>query len=620
MKKLVILGSSSTVTPPNPHHHRHHRHSPKQPSHSSSLHKSPLSSSSKPIPTVESHSPPVLSTVRWDLTTATTTRHNHDSLISQYPSLASKLAEEGRLLDFAMVAESVISSGVEPSHFLASLTVSNVAQGISKNLRQGHVRQVLQLLQTLEKLGVSSAKLFDDDALSLLKKECQRMADSGDVELLVDLLETVPGLCFSRKELAEPHRVIKICVEKRNPRLAVRYSGLFPNEQILLCAIIKEFGRKEDLGSALIAYEESRQKLAVHNMYLYRTIIDVCGLCGDYMKSRYIYEHSQDDMIYSSDGSPEQRNDLLNQKISLNIFVYNSLMNVNANDLGYILRIYRNMQNLGIKADMASYNILLKACCLAERVDLAKDIYQEVKKLESMGQLKLDVFTYCTIIKLLQIFADAKLWQMALKIKDDMLSAGVTPNTFTWSSLISACANAGLVEKAIKLFEEMILSGCEPNSQCCNSLLHACVEACQYDRAFRLFQSWKKNEVKETSGVDSTCEVYTTEHNERYSLSSVPKLVSSSQHLKFLINLPFKPTTTTYNTLMKACGSDYRRAKALMDEMRSAGVSPNHISWSILIDICGGLGKVETAMQILKNMRGAGVEPDVVTYTTAIKV
>lgn len=48
---------------------------------------------------------------------------------------------------------------------------------------------------------------------------------------------------------------------------------------------------------------------------------------------------------------------------------------------------------------MASYNILLKACCLAGRVDLAQDIYREVKQLESTGQLKLDVFTYCTIIK-----------------------------------------------------------------------------------------------------------------------------------------------------------------------------------------------------------------------------
>lgn len=48
---------------------------------------------------------------------------------------------------------------------------------------------------------------------------------------------------------------------------------------------------------------------------------------------------------------------------------------------------------------MASYNILLKACCVAGRVDLAQEIYREVQNLESNGMLKLDVFTYSTIIK-----------------------------------------------------------------------------------------------------------------------------------------------------------------------------------------------------------------------------
>lgn len=56
-------------------------------------------------------------------------------------------------------------------------------------------------------------------------------------------------------------------------------------------------------------------------------------------------------------------------------------------------------QNLGVKSDMASYNILLKACCVAGRVDLAQEIYREVQHLESTGKLKLDVFTYSTIIK-----------------------------------------------------------------------------------------------------------------------------------------------------------------------------------------------------------------------------
>ena len=42
--------------------------------------------------------------------------------------------------------------------------------------------------------------------------------------------------------------------------------------------------------SALTAFEASKQKMIGPSMYAYRTMIDVCGLCGDYQKSRYIYE------------------------------------------------------------------------------------------------------------------------------------------------------------------------------------------------------------------------------------------------------------------------------------------------------------------------------------------
>lgn len=194
-----------------------------------------------------------------------------------------------------------------------------------------------------------------------------------------------------------------------------------------------------------------------------------------------------------------------------------------------------------------------------------------------------------------QVLADAKLWQMALKVKEDMLSAGVTPNTITWSSLISACAHAGLVEKAVQLFEEMLLAGCEPNSQCCNILLHACVEASQYDRAFRLFESWKRNRIQETfedekGNRDSNTSIGITNSRSR----------SSNLHSLYLSKeLSFMPSTTTYNILMKACGSDYYHAKALMDEMNTVGLSPNQITWTILIDICGSSGNVDGALKVI---------------------
>lgn len=188
---------------------------------------------------------------------------------------------------------------------------------------------------------------------------------------------------------------------------------------------------------------------------------------------------------------------------------------------------------------------------------------------------------------------------MALEIKEDMLSAGVTPNTVTWSSLINACANAGLVEQALHLFDDMLLAGCEPNSQCCNILLQACVEACQYDRAFRLFYSWKQSLVQETFCEDCNGNSnLSTESKQNHFVSGTHSFVSKPHHLSFAKRFPFRPTTTTYNIMMKACGTDYYRAKALMDEMRTADLSPNHISWSILIDTCGGLGNVEGAVQV----------------------
>ncbi|XP_022972661.1 pentatricopeptide repeat-containing protein At5g02830, chloroplastic isoform X1 [Cucurbita maxima] len=598
MRVLLILGSASSSSSIAGRCSR-------RPSHSKALNSSlsnvfptgthsPLSS--RPS-TIHSRSP-LLSSVQWDIAGASS---GGKTSLRHYADVASKLAECGKLDDFAMVVESVVVAGVEPSQFAAVLAVELVAKGISRCLREGNLWNVVQVLRKVEELGISAVGLCDESAVESLRRECRRISKSGDLEELVEFMEVLSGFGFSIKEMMKPSEVIKLCVDSRNPKMAIRYASILPQADILFCTVINEFGKKRDLKSAFMAYTESKAHMNGPNMYIYRSIIDVCGLCGDYKKSRNVYHQ-----------------DLLSQNVTPNVYVFNSLMNVNAHDLNYIFQLYKNMQNLGVPADMASYNILLKACCLAGRVDLAQDIYREVKHLETTGVLKLDVFTYSTIVK---VFADAKLWKMALRVKEDMQSAGVLPNMVTWSSLISSCANSGLVELAIELFEEMVSAGCEPNTQCCNILLHACVEARQFDRAFRLFRSWKEKELwDDIERKNSTDDNLNADPTSQLCITNMPNAQSHVHQIKFAGNFTFKPTITTYNILMKACGTDYYHAKALMEEMKSVGLTPNHISWSILIDICGGSRDVKSAVQILTTMRMAGVDPDVVAYTTAIKV
>lgn len=486
-----------------------------------------------------------------------------------------------------MIVETVTSGGgssaLKPVEFAALLNSELVSKGILSVIESdGGVRNLIKVLTGFQKLGIGGAGavevfLFDRSVMEAIGRESMRILKCGGVEEVVDLMETLSGFHISIENVVEPIEVIRNCVNKRNPHAAIRYSGLCTHSDEIFCTAIHEFGKRGDMASALTVFEASKHNLGRVNMYAYRTIIDVCGLCCDHLQSRSIYE------------------ELSAENINPNLYVFNSLMNVNASDLSYTMNIYEHMQNVGVTPDMASYNILLKSCCLAARVDLAQEIYSEVECMESTGTLKLDVFTYSTMIK---VFADARMWEMALGMKQKMLEAGVTPNAVTWSSLISACAKAGLVDEAFVLFEEMMVSNCMPNSQCFNVLLYACVKAFQYDRAFRLFESWKKNEYGNITNRQNL----------------------SQGSLEVSMKVPFRPTTSTYNVLIKACGTDDFRARGLMDEMRTAGIFPNHITWSTLIGVYGGSGDVKRAVQILKTMRNSGVQPDVVAFTAAIKV
>jgi pentatricopeptide repeat protein len=186
------------------------------------------------------------------------------------------------------------------------------------------------------------------------------------------------------------------------------------------------------------------------------------------------------------------------------------------------------------------------------------------------------------------VFADAKMWKMASKIKEDMQTAGVCLNLVTWSSLINAYANSGLVDRAIEVLEEMIRDGCQPTAPCFNIILTACVKSCQYDRAFRLFYSWKESGIKisvspeEKENLDDSL-TFCTEHP---SNSGVLLVVS------------FRPTVTTYNILVNACGTNGERAKSVMNEMRRSGICPDLISWSTLMNIYGTSRNRNGAIQV----------------------
>ncbi|KAG0503144.1 hypothetical protein HPP92_003216 [Vanilla planifolia] len=501
---------------------------------------------------------------------AISTSPSNSQTLKHYACVASKLASSGRLHDFLKIVEDIITSETitvsERGHFMAHIEINLVSEGIASVTSRGGLDDVLSFLGRAEKLGIMPSNLLDCSVMKAFTAACRSLVCQGNLEELIRLLETLSGYGAHVKQLLDPIDTIKVFVEERKPDMAIRYSSLFSHHQLLVCSIIQEFGKKKDRWCVMRAYEAFTQKFHGTNMYVCRSLIDACGLCGDFLEPRRIFEG------------------LLAQNVTPNVYVFNSLMNVNNHDLSYTLDVYSHMQKLGVRADITSYNIVLKACHNAKRVDLAQEVY---KKLKQMTAVKMDIITYSTMMK---VFADAKMWEMAFKIKDEILLAGMKPNIVTWSTLIDACASASMVDHAVQIFEEMLLSGCEPNAHCYNSVLYACVQSSQYDRAFRFFNSWK----------DTGFSIFNSKRGCR-------------------VVIPFKPTVATFNILMQACGTDHLRATAMMDEMKNIGLSPNYISWSVLINIYGNSYNMKQAVQAFKAMRDTGVKLDVIAYTVAIK-
>ncbi|KAJ3699477.1 hypothetical protein LUZ61_003182 [Rhynchospora tenuis] len=514
---------------------------------------------------------PLLSQVRRDISTP----HPESSAsIQYYASLASRLAKAGRLSDFLMITESVML-GWTRSKFLADINVRMVSEGIVGMLKEGGLESVIDFVKEAERIGIRAPELFDDMSMGLLVAECRKFVVEGRLEELVSVIETLSGYQFCIQGIVNPTDVLRRVAEKKDLSLAKRYASIYPQSQLLFCSLIEEFGKKNDLRSALEVFETLKEQPGGINMFACRSIIDVCGLCGDFMQSRIIFE------------------ELIQEEIELNVYVLNSFMNVNAHDLSYTLKVFRRMHALGVEADTTSYNILLKACCNARKVDLALKIYEEMKVKATGGSLNLDVYTYSSMIKVL---SGAKMWETTLTIKEDMLSAGVRPDLVTWSSLMNTCASCGLADHALKLFDEMLRENCQPNSHCCNIVLRACVESIQFDRAFRLYDFWKASGIR-----------------------LPPEMESKAESKVVYVAGPFIPTVITFNILMEACGKDYHRAKVLMREMKELGISPDKITWSVLMDICGKAQNVKGVLLALKAMRAGGINLDVHAYTIAIK-
>ena len=215
---------------------------------------------------------------------------------------------------------------------------------------------------------------------------------------------------------------------------------------------------------------------------------------------------------------------------------------------------------------------------------------------------------------LVSLFGRQGQWSRARGVFDWMLANGVAPNTFTYSALISAFERGEQHGAALALLRHMDGAGVVPNEVTYCALTLAAARGGSFGELRRLYTRMKARSVRADlttcNTVLATCA--RTPHGARAQITL--------NTFNLMREAGLTPNTVSFNVLISACerGGEWERALDCYDSLKLAGLSPDLITFNTLISVCAKGGQWAAAEECFKRMLQEGLAPKTITFNALI--
>lgn len=351
-------------------------------------------------------------------------------------------------------------------------------------------------------------------------------------------------------------------------------------------------------------------------------------------------------------------------------------------DLERAMETFRALEESGADLTHSLWNTALDACVECRDLPRAEALMQRM-----VASGKADVVSYNTVIK---AHLRREHYDCARALMDEMRSAGCTPNHVTYNELINTLMRSERESRRNQVWsvvDEMCAGGVEPNRVTCSILLKSLrAKSSQADvsRTLALTDAMSEpmDEVLLSSVVEACVRVgrpqllaQKLEHFRRkgtvavsgaHTFGSLIKaygyvhdIEGSWRCWKEMRSQHIKPTSITVGCMVEAVVSNgdadggyelimglledekcrdqvnavvfgsvlkgYSRTKkiervwAVFEEMLSRGIEPSVVTFNAVVDACARNGQMEKVPGLLADMRKRGLEPNLITYSTVIK-
>ncbi|XP_057427780.1 pentatricopeptide repeat-containing protein At3g04130, mitochondrial-like isoform X2 [Lotus japonicus] len=271
------------------------------------------------------------------------------------------------------------------------------------------------------------------------------------------------------------------------------------------------------------------------------------------------------------------------------------------------VRIFDDLQTLGLEKNTESMNLLLDTLCKEEFVEQARQIYLELKQHIAPNAHTFNIFIHgwCKIRRVEEAH-----WTI-----QEMKGYGCRPCVISYSTIIQCYCNEQNFSKVYELLDEMQAQDCSPNVVTYTIIMCALAKAEKFDEALQVIERMRS----------AGCRPDTLFYNSFiYTLGRAGR-IDDANHV-FKVEMPkagVAPNTSTYNSMISIfCHyAEVKRAFDILEEMEDSGLcKPDIQTYHPLIKSCFKMGKIDSWLnEILNDMVNKHhLGLDLSTYTLLI--
>lgn len=253
-------------------------------------------------------------------------------------------------------------------------------------------------------------------------------------------------------------------------------AGIEPNVNTY-SALIDGCAKAGQVAKAFGAYGIMSSKKVKPDRVVFNALISACGESGAVARAFDVLSEMTAEASESKGSKP-----ILPDHVTVGALMKTCIQ---AGQADRAREVYKMLQEYNIKGTPEVYTIALRSCSLTGDLGFALKIYEDMNKI---GVQPDEMF----LSALVDVAGHARRADAAFEIMKDARAKGYQVGTIAYSSLMGACCNAKDWKKALQLFEEIKSIKLMPTVSMMNALITALCDGDQVLKSFEVLSEMKR--------------------------------------------------------------------------------------------------------------------------------